>query len=95
VSGNVIPNDDGSLTIRITKLRKAILETKKPQYVIAASSGIHPSTLSKYVLGQKDVKVDHLAALSQTLNLPPETLIGWVSYTVDRDGAVVRGTELQ
>lgn len=81
-------NDDGTSTVRITKLRQLILETHKPQYQTAAAAGIHPYTLSLYVQGKRDINTQHLAKLSEVLHHPPEQIVGWVSYTLDENGEI-------
>lgn len=80
---------DGTVTVNITKLRQIVLESHKPQYVMAADAGIHPFTFSCYCRGVKDIKVNHLKALCNLLKLPPEDVIGWVSFTLSADGEVL------
>jgi hypothetical protein len=82
-------NPDGTTTVRITRVRVALLETNKPQYMTAAAAKIHPHTLSLYAQGKRNINRYHLERLSEVLNLPPEEIVGWVSYVVDGNGEVV------
>lgn len=68
-----IPNPDGSFTYRITKIKKVLLETDVKAYQIAAAAGIHPTTLSNYTLGRKDISQDHLISLCKVLDCSRKT----------------------
>jgi DNA-binding Xre family transcriptional regulator len=83
-----VNNPDGTTTVTITKLRVLIAETHKPAYITAAAAGLHPYTLSEYVQGKKPIKTVHLARLVEALNVPPEDIVGWVSFTL-KDGEVL------
>lgn len=76
-------NPDGTVTIHITKLRRLIIATGKPQYVTAGQAGISPFVLSLYVQGKKDITVVHAKALCRVLDVELDDLIGWETYTLD------------
>lgn len=63
--------------LQITKLRIKVLSVDHPQYQIAALAGIHPSTLSMYVKGDKPILDKHLIALCDLFQCEPEDIIGW------------------
>jgi DNA-binding Xre family transcriptional regulator len=77
----VIENPDGSKTYTLTKLRVLLLNQSVPNYQIAAAAGIHPSTLSEYVKGKKDIKAGHLVSLCEVLGVEPSEIIGWTEFT--------------
>lgn len=77
-----IENPDGSTTHTLTKLRVVLLSLDTPQYTIAGACGIHPSTLSEYVIGKKDIKAEHLISLCEFLQVEPEQILGWIEVTV-------------
>lgn len=81
----VTHNDDGTTTVRVTKLREIVLASGRPAYYIAAQAGIHHSQFSLYMTGKKDIKVDHLANLCKILSCEPDDLVGWRSYSVGLD----------
>lgn len=60
----------------ITKLRARILEQTRYEYQIAADAGMSPSTLSRYVLGQKTIKPEHVMSLCEVLACDPTDLVG-------------------
>lgn len=60
---------------QFTKLRYHLLG-RGPMYRIAAAAGINPTTLSHYSLGWLQVRPEHLLALSEVLDVPPDDLIG-------------------
>lgn len=68
--------------VRLTKLRAKILRVPQPQYQIAALAGIHPSTLSRYVLGQQAILDKHLIALCDLFRCEPEEIVGWEDVSV-------------
>jgi transcriptional regulator with XRE-family HTH domain len=84
----VTHHKDGSSTVRVTKLREAVLSTGKPAYYIAAQAGIHHSTFSLYMIGRKPIKVDHLANLCKVFNCEPDFLMGWSDYRVGPNGEI-------
>lgn len=63
-------------TLRVTKLRVKVLSVPQPQYQIAAIAGIHPSTMSAYVKGDRDILDKHLVALCDLFDCEPEEIIG-------------------
>jgi transcriptional regulator with XRE-family HTH domain len=89
VDGDVVETmPDGSRIVRITRLRAAVLASGFPAYYVGAQAGVHHSTLSKYVRGERDIKVSHLATLSRVLGIPADDLVGWLYYTVSPNGDI-------
>ena len=82
-SGERILNEDGTVTIRITRLRRLLLGTNEPQYVTAGQAGIAPWILSQYALGRKSISAKHVNALCLALDCTPEELVGWDTFTLD------------
>lgn len=64
--------------MQITKLRYKLLNCNVPQYRISGITGVHPSRISEYSLGQKAIPPHHLIALAQFFECEPEDLIGKV-----------------
>lgn len=64
-------------TETITKLKILLLEADEPAYRIAAATGMHPSILSAYALGQKQLSVKHLRALAKYFKCRQQDLQGW------------------
>ena len=64
----------------ITKLRAKLLSDPQPQFVIAGITGIHPSRLSEYSLGQKPIKNHHMELLCQYFKCEPEDLRGKIDH---------------
>lgn len=85
----VMDNYDGTKTVRMTKLREALLKTGRPNYIIGAQAGVHPYSLSLYVQGKKDMTYTHLRSLAKVLKCKPDDLLGWVEYLVDYDGNIL------
>ena len=77
-----VVNNNGTTTIRVTRLRQRLLETGAPNYVTAAKAEIHPYTLSQYTQGKKDISVKHLNKLVEVLGVPPEAIIGWDTFII-------------
>jgi hypothetical protein len=48
------------------------------QYVVAVACGMHPSTLSRYALGQEEMRHDHAKALGNYFKCRPEHLSAWM-----------------
>lgn len=68
-------------SVQITKLRVKVLSVPQPQYQIAALAGIHPSTLSSYVKGDKPILDKHLVALCDLFGCEPEDIMGEVDMS--------------
>jgi transcriptional regulator with XRE-family HTH domain len=68
--------------IRVTRLKLLLLTQEEKDYVIAAAAGIHPSTLSLYSRGAKEISAKHLIALCDLFNVEPEAIIGWTEVAV-------------
>jgi DNA-binding Xre family transcriptional regulator len=79
---NVMMNPDGSKTVKITKLRRLQIESGMTNTAFAAKCGIHTFAFSKYANGDKDITVKHLRFICQALNLQPEQVLGWETYTI-------------
>jgi transcriptional regulator with XRE-family HTH domain len=62
--------------VRITRLRYKLLSIEQPDYQIAAAAHIHPTTLSNYAQGKKDLSPKHLRALCELLSCEPEEIMG-------------------
>ena len=81
--GHRIENPDGTITIRLTRLRRLLLATGDPNYVTAALCRIPPYTLSLYAQGKKDVSKRHMQALCEVLECSPGDILGWETFTLD------------
>jgi DNA-binding Xre family transcriptional regulator len=64
-------------SVRVTKLRIKVLSVPHPQYQVAALAGIHPSTMSMYVKGDKPILDKHLVALCDLFGCEPDEIVGW------------------
>ena len=62
----------------ITRIRKLLLTGDLPAYKVAAEIGIHPSTLSQYALGRREVLPHHLIRLCRYYQLNPEDILGYL-----------------
>ena len=62
----------------ITKIRKLLLSDPRPAYKIAPEIGIHPSTLSNYALGRKEVLPHHLIKLCRYYQLNADDILGYL-----------------
>lgn len=59
-----------------TKLRKLLFFCPEPAYRVAAFIGIHPTRLSEYSLGKRDIDEVHLMLLCEYFQCPPEDIVG-------------------
>lgn len=62
----------------ISKLRKLLLNSDKPQYLVAGEIGLHPSTLSLYALGRKAIAPHHLVLMTRYWQCEPEDILGYL-----------------
>jgi Helix-turn-helix len=62
----------------VTKLRLRILEDGRPQYVIAAASGLPPPRISEYALGKRVIPPHHLIELVRVFGCDPVDIVGFV-----------------
>lgn len=62
--------------LRMSKLRKRLLLSEKPQYIIAAEIGIHPATLSQYSLRRVPIATHHIPKLTRYFKCQPEDIVG-------------------
>lgn len=72
------------MELEITKLRALIQADPRPQYQIAASAGIHPTTLSQYANGEKSFTQKNLAKLCKEFNCEADDIIGWFRFSFDQ-----------
>lgn len=71
------------MEVELTRLRVLILSDGRPAYQIAASAGIHPTTLSQYANGQKAFTQKNLAKLCKEFNCDEDDLIGWYEFSLE------------
>lgn len=71
------------MEVELTRLRVMILQDGRPAYVIAASAGIHPTTLSQYAKGERSFTQKNLAKLCKEFNCNEDDLIGWYAFSLD------------
>jgi transcriptional regulator with XRE-family HTH domain len=64
--------------IRVTRLLFKLQQIPEPNYVIAASMGIHPTTLSNYARGRKPISPKHLEQICRTFECEPEDVMGMI-----------------
>ena len=64
-------------TERLTKLKILLLEADESQYRIAAACGMHPSILSQYALGQRQMSIKHMRALAKYFRCTQQDLHGY------------------
>ena len=64
-------------TERLTKLKILLLEADESQYRIAVHCGMHPSVLSQYALGQKQMSIKHMRALAKYFRCTQQDLHGY------------------
>lgn len=76
-------HEDGSLTYRLTKLRKETLKLDVPNYTIAGLAKIHPYTFSLYVNGKKEMSDKHIKALCKVLGCTPDDILGYEDYPIE------------
>jgi DNA-binding Xre family transcriptional regulator len=68
--------------MRITRLRYKLLSIEQPNYEIAAAAHIHPTVLSDYAQGKKDISVKHLRALCDLFECEPEEIMGTIEVEI-------------
>ena len=69
----------------LTQLKVRLLTSDLPAYEIAAKCGMHPSQLSKYALGQKEIAPKHLRSLCQFFRCKQGDLLGNAVYELRED----------
>lgn len=62
--------------VTITKLMLKLQSISRPNYKIAAALDIHPTTLSLYARGKKDISAAHLVSMCRFFECEPEDLLG-------------------
>ena len=65
----------------LTNLKVKLLQDDIPAWQIAAKVGIHPSTLSEYALGKKEIKAKHLRALARYFKCPQRDILGTSEFS--------------
>lgn len=66
----------------VTKLMLKLQTTSQPNYIVGASCGIHPTTLSYYARGIRPISAKHLIALCKLFQCEPDELIGSVTVEI-------------
>lgn len=66
----------------ITKLMLKLMSIEQANYKIAAAAGIHPTTLSNYARGTKDISAKHLIALCRLFECEPDDVMGQVEVEI-------------
>ena len=62
---------------RTQKLRTVLLHPEfRPNYIIAAMAGVHPTRLSEYALGKRYIPPHHVQRLCEVLKCNPDDIIG-------------------
>jgi transcriptional regulator with XRE-family HTH domain len=67
----------------LTNLKVKLLQDDIPAWQIAAKVGIHPSTLSEYALGKKEIKAKHLRALAKYFKCPQRDILGTSEFVTE------------
>jgi transcriptional regulator with XRE-family HTH domain len=68
------------MEIELTKLKVMILGDGRSATQIAASAGIHPSTLSEYALGKRAYRQKDLQKLCAEFGVEPGAIVGNYSF---------------
>lgn len=66
----------------ITKLMLKLQSISRPNYQIAAALAIHPTTLSLYARGKKDISASHLITMCKFFECEPEDLLGNIEVEI-------------
>ena len=66
----------------VTRLMLKCMSVQQPNYQIAAAAGLHPTTLSQYSRGKKDISAKHLIALCRLFECEPDDLIGTIEVEI-------------
>lgn len=87
-------NEDGTVTVKVTKLRLVLDEQDLPDYQIAALAGFAPITMSNYSRGQKQMSTKHLTSLCRVLGVEPTRILGWTERRFNSDGVMIEQTDM-
>ena len=68
------------MDLELTKLKVMILGDGRSATQIAASAGIHPSTLSEYALGKRAYRPKDLQKLCAEFGVDQSELVGWFKF---------------
>lgn len=69
-NGGVLHNIDESDTVKISdRLRQAIERSRKTVYRIAEETGINQSVLSRFLSGERDIRLETADLLAENLKL--------------------------
>jgi DNA-binding transcriptional regulator YdaS (Cro superfamily) len=72
----------------LTNLKVKLLMDDLPAYRIAAKIGIHPSQLSEYALGKREIPPKHLRKIARYFKVPQQEILGTSEYALEvNDGA--------
>lgn len=66
----------------ISKLMLKLQSISRPNYKIAAALDIHPTTLSLYARGKKDISAQHLIAMCKFFECEPEDILGNIEVEI-------------
>lgn len=66
----------------ITKLMLKLLSVEQPNYIIGAAAHIHPTTLSHYARGRREISSRHLVALCKLFECEPDEILGEVEVEI-------------
>lgn len=75
-------NPQSGERVIVTRLMLKLMSVQQPNYQIAAAAGIHPTTLSEYSRGKKDISAKHLVALTKLFECEPEEIMGSVEVEI-------------
>ena len=71
------------MDLELTKLKVMILGDGRSATQIAASAGIHPSTLSEYALGKRAYRQKDLQKLCAEFECEPDAIVGWFQFSFE------------
>jgi transcriptional regulator with XRE-family HTH domain len=71
------------MDLELTKLKVMILGDGRSATQIAASAGIHPSTLSEYALGKRAYRQKDLQKLCVEFGVEPDAIVGWFQFSFE------------
>lgn len=76
VLARAMPKHESGDRVVVTRLMLKLMSTEQPNYIIGAAAKIHPTTLSQYARGQKEISSKHLIALCKLFECEPDELLG-------------------
>lgn len=66
----------------LTNLKVKLLQDDLPAWQIGAKVGIHPSVLSEYALGKRELRPKHLRALARYFKCKQTEILGTSEFEV-------------